>query len=147
MAFKKRLLPNYKKVLKNIFRTNSLYLKQKKKIVFKSSANSMVHIEKLEKEIKNKDQILNHPFVSLENLNSYFHRNMVTNNTVTLSGLGTLSQINWTDKSMKKGFYINKYNEVIKPQVNEDNNDEDDNIGNTNIISDYVEASSPVANN
>ena len=107
----------------------------------------MVHIEKLEKEIKNKDQILNNPFVSLENLNSYFHRNMVTNNTVTLSGLGTLSQINWTDKSMKKGFYINKYNEVIKPQVNEDNNDEDDNISNTNIISDYVEASSPVANN
>ena len=48
---------------------------------------------------------------------------------------------------MKKGFYINKYNEVIKPQVNEDNNDEDDNISNTNIISDYVEASSPVANN
>ena len=54
----------------------------------------MVHIEKLEKEIKNKDQILNHPFVSLKNLNSYFHRNMVINNAVNLPGLGTLSQIN-----------------------------------------------------
>ena len=107
----------------------------------------MVHIEKLEKEIKNKDHILNHPFVSLEKLNSYFHRNMVTNNTVTLPGLETLSQINWTDNSMKKCFYINKYNEVIKPHINEHNNDEDNNISNTNIISDYVEASSPVANN
>ena len=37
-------------------------------LVSTSYANSLVHIEKLEKEITGKDQIINHLLVSLENL-------------------------------------------------------------------------------
>lgn len=62
----------------------------------------MANIGKLEKEIKNHYQIVNHPIVSLRNLNSYFHRNAVTKNTVTSPGLNTLSQINRTGNSNKK---------------------------------------------
>ena len=54
----------------------------------------MANIGKLEKEIQNHDQIVNHTIVSLRNLNSYFHRNAVNKNTVTSPALNTLSQIN-----------------------------------------------------
>ena len=47
----------------------------------------MVHIEKLEKEKKSKDQIINHLFVSFENLTRYPNRNAVIDDTVTSPGL------------------------------------------------------------
>ena len=56
-------------------------------ILSKSYTNSMVHIEKLEKEIKNKDQIINHLLVSLENLTWSPNKSVVINNAVTSPGL------------------------------------------------------------
>ena len=43
----------------------------------------MVHIEKLKKEIKSQDQIINHLLVSFENLTHYPNRNAVIDDTVT----------------------------------------------------------------
>ena len=47
----------------------------------------MVHIEKLEKEIKSKDHIINRVVVSLESLTRYSNRNAVIDDTVTSPGL------------------------------------------------------------
>lgn len=45
----------------------------------------------------------------------------------------------------QKNHYINN-KEIIKSHISEDNNDGDNNISNTSIISGYVEAPSPVTN-
>ena len=55
----------------------------------------MIHIEKLEKEIKSKDQIINHLLVSRERLTRYPNRNAVIDDTVSSPGLlETLPQSN-----------------------------------------------------
>ena len=46
----------------------------------------------------------------------------------------------------QKNHYINNDKEIIKSHISEDNNDGDNNISNTSIISDYVEAPSTVTN-
>ena len=62
----------------------------------------MVYIEKLEKEIKSKDQIINHLLVSLANLTCYPNRNAVIDNTVSSPGLlETLTQINQTGSMLE----------------------------------------------
>ena len=64
----------------------------------------MVHIEKLEKEIKSKDQIINHLLVSLESLIRYANRNAVIDDTVTSPDLlETLPQINKKVTRSKRG--------------------------------------------
>ena len=104
MTLRERLSLNYKKVLKNLFLKELFCFKTKfEKLVSKSYANSIVHIEKLEKEIKNKNQITNDLLASLENLTRYPNRNVVINNTVTSSRLETLPQINQLGNSFKKG--------------------------------------------
>ena len=63
----------------------------------------MVHIEKMEKEIKSKDQMTNYLLVSLENLTHFPKRNVVIDDTVTSSGLlETLPQINQTGNLLEK---------------------------------------------
>ena len=57
-------------------------------LVSKSYTNSMVHIEKLEKK-NNKDQIINHLLIFLENIKRYPKRNCVINNAVTSPSLKT----------------------------------------------------------
>ena len=52
MALGKRSSLNYKKVLEQVLRKLSGFLKKCEKLVSKSYANSTVHIKKLEKEIK-----------------------------------------------------------------------------------------------
>ena len=55
----------------------------------------MIHIEKVEKEIKSKDQIINHLLVSRERLTRYPNRNAVIDDTVSSPGLlETLPQSN-----------------------------------------------------
>ena len=76
-------------------------------LVSKSYANSMVHIEKLEKKKKNKDQIINHLLIFLENITRYPKRNAVINNAVTSPSLKTLPQINQRDNLLKNGKDIN----------------------------------------
>ena len=103
MTLRERLSLNYKKVLKNLFLNELFGFKTKfEKLVSKSYANSIVHIEKLEKEIKNKNQITNDLLASLENLTRYPNRNLVINNAVTSSRLETLPQINQLGNSFKK---------------------------------------------
>ena len=68
----------------------------------------MVHIEKLEKKKKkNKDQIINHLLIFLENITRYPKRNAVINNAVTSPSLKTLPQINQRDNLLKNGKDIN----------------------------------------
>ena len=79
----------------------------------------MVHIEKLEKEKKGKDQIINHLFVSFENLTRYPNRNAVIDDTVTSSGLlETFPQINQTAYSLETGKDIDFGKEIIKSNSN-----------------------------
>ena len=49
----------------------SMFKAKCEKLVSKSYANRMVHIEKLKKEIKNKDQIINHLLFSLKTVSCY----------------------------------------------------------------------------
>ena len=76
-------------------------------LVSKSYANSMVNIKKLEKKKKNKDQIINHLLIFLENITRYPKRNAVINNAVTSPSLKTLPQINQRDNLLKNGKDIN----------------------------------------
>ena len=62
----------------------------------------MVHIEKFEKEIKSKDQIINHILIPLENVTSYPRRNTVINNTVASPSLEIVPQIDQTACSLKQ---------------------------------------------
>ena len=71
----------------------------------------MIHIEKLEKEIKSKDQIINHLLVSLESLTRYPNRNAVIDDTVSSPGLfETLPQSNQTGNSLesRRGIGLSK---------------------------------------
>ena len=91
----------------------------------------MVHIEKLVKEIKSKDQIINHLLVSLENLIRYPNRNAVIDETVTSPGLlETLPQSNQTGNSLKTRKDIDFFKDIIKPHSNKEQNDENNNISN-----------------
>ena len=91
----------------------------------------MVHIEKLVKEIKSKDQIINHLLVSLENLIRYPTRNAVIDETVTSPGLlETLPQSNQTGNSLETRKVIDFVKDIIKPHSNKEQNDENNNISN-----------------
>ena len=95
----------------------------------------MVHIQKLEKEIKSKDQIINYLLVSLENLTRYPNRNEVINEAVTSSGLlETLPQSNQIGNSLETSKGIDFLKDIIKPHSNKENNDENNSISNTCII-------------
>ena len=91
----------------------------------------MVCNEKLVKEIKSKDQIINHLLVSLENLIRYPNRNAVIDETVTSPGLlETLLQSNQTGNSLKTRKDIDFVKDIIKPYSNKEQNDENNNISN-----------------
>ena len=91
----------------------------------------MVCNEKLVKEIKSKDQIINHLLVSLENLIRYPNRNAVIDETVTSPGLlETLLQSNQTGNSLKTRKDIDFVKDIIKPHSNKEQNDENNNISN-----------------
>ena len=96
----------------------------------------MVHIEKLEKEIKNKDQIINHLLLSLESLTRYPTRNALIDDTVSLPGsFETRTQSNQTGNSLRTRKGIDFVKVIIKPHSNKENNDENNNISNTCITS------------
>ena len=96
----------------------------------------MVYIEKLEKEIKSKNQIINNLLVSLENLTRYSNRNLVINDTVISPGLlEAFPKINKTGNLLEKGKGIDFGKEIIKFHSNKENNDEKKNISNTSITS------------
>ena len=96
----------------------------------------MVHIEKLEKEIKSKYQIINHLLVSLESLTHYPNKNAVINDTVTSPDLlETLPQSNQTANSLKTRKGIDFVKDIIKSHSIHENNDENNNISNTCITS------------
>ena len=91
----------------------------------------MVRNEKLVKEIKSKDQIINHLLVSLENLIRYPNRNAVIDETVTSLGLlETLPQSNQTGNSLETRKDIDFVKDIIKPHSNKEQNDENNNISN-----------------
>ena len=91
----------------------------------------MVRNEKLVKEIKSKDQIINHLLVSLENLIRYPTRNAVIDETVTSPGLlETLPQSNQTSNSLETRKDIDFVKDIIKPHSNKEQNDENNNISN-----------------
>ena len=91
----------------------------------------MVRNEKLVKEIKSKDQIINHLLVSLENLIRYPNRNAVIDETVTSPGLlETLPQSNQTGNSLETRKDIDFVKDIIKPHSNKEQNDENNNISN-----------------
>ena len=96
----------------------------------------MVYIEKLEKEIKSKDQIIYNLLVSLENLTRYSYRNVVINDTVISPGLlEALPKIDKTGNLLEKGKGIDFGKEIIESHSNKENNDENRNISNTSITS------------
>lgn len=78
-GIKKEISLNYKIVLLKKNFKSSLFKEKSERLVLKSYANSTIHTEKLEKEIKKKDQIINHLLVFLENLTRYPNRNAVIN--------------------------------------------------------------------
>ena len=91
----------------------------------------MVRNEKLVKEIKSKDQIINHLLVSLENLIRCPNRNAVIDETVTSPGLlETLPQSNQTGNSLETRKDIDFVKDIIKPHSNKEQNDENNNISN-----------------
>ena len=96
----------------------------------------MVHIEKLEKEIKSKDHIINRLLVSLESLTRYSNRNAVIDDTVTSPGLlETLPQSNQTGNSLETRKGTDFVKDIIKTHSNKENNDEINNIRNICITS------------
>ena len=96
----------------------------------------MVYIEKLEKEIKSKDQIINHLLVSLESFTRYPNRNAVIDDAVSSPGLfETLPQINQTGNSLETRQGIDFVKDIIKSHSNKENNEENNNISNTCITS------------
>ena len=93
----------------------SLYKEKCEELVSKSYANGMVYIEKLEKEAKSKDQIINNPLVSLESLTCYPNRNAVIDNTVTSpSLLETLPQSYQTGNLLETRFCQRYYQTSFK---------------------------------
>ena len=102
-GIKKEVMPELQKSIEIFFQNELLVFKEKcEELVSKSYSNGMVHIEKLEKEIKSKDQIINHLLVSLERLTSYPNRNAVINDTVSSAGLfETLPQSNQSGNSLE----------------------------------------------
>ena len=87
-CIKKEIMSQLQKSIENVFQKELSVFKEKcEDLVSTSYTNGMVHIEKLEKEIKSKDQIINHLLVSLESLTRYPNRNAVIDGTVTLPGL------------------------------------------------------------
>ena len=113
----------------------SVFKEKCEELVSKSHANWMVHIEKLEKEIKSKDQIINH-LVSLESLTPYPNRNAVLGDTVTSpSLLETLAQSNQTGNSLETRKGIDFVKDIIKPYSIKENNDENNSVSNTCITS------------
>ena len=87
-GIKKEIMSELQKSVENFFQNELSVFKEKcEELVSKSYANGMIHIEKLEKEIKNKDQIINHLLVSLESLTRYPNRNAVIDDTLTSPGL------------------------------------------------------------
>ena len=90
----------------------------------------------MEKEIKSKDQIINHLLVSLEGLTRYPNRNAVIDDTVSSPGLfETLPQSNQTGNSLETRQGIGFIKDIIKLHSNKENNDENNNISNTCITS------------
>ena len=92
---KREIISELQKIFKNFFRTSSQHLKQNVKNQFLNHTQIVWFLEKakkngkLEKEIKNKDQIVNHLLFSLENLTRYPKRNAVIDDADTSSGLKT----------------------------------------------------------
>ena len=136
-GIKKEIMSELQKSIENLFRNELSVFKEKcEELVSKSYANGMVHIEKLEKEIKSKDQIINHLLVSLESLTRYPNRNAVIDDTVTSPGLlETLPQSNQTGNSLETRKGIDFVKDIIKPHSHKENNDENNNISNTCITS------------
>lgn len=62
----------------------------------------MIHTVCLEKEIRNKYQIIIHLLVPLKSLTRYPNRDAVISNADTSRGLKTLPQINQTGNHLKK---------------------------------------------
>ena len=114
------------------FQNELLVFKEKwEELVSKSYANGMVHIEKLEKEIRSKDQIINH-----ESLTRCPNRNVVLDDTVTSPDLlETITHRNQTANSLKTRKGIDFVKDIIKPYSNQENNDENNNITNACITS------------
>ena len=91
----------------------------------------MIHIEKLEKEIKSKDQIINHLLVFLESLTRYPNRNAVIGDTVSSLGLfETLPESNQIGNSLERRQGIGFVKNIIIPHSNKENNDENNSIRN-----------------
>ena len=91
--------------------------------------------KKLDKEVKSRDQIINHLLISLESLTRYPNRNAVIDDTVTPpSLLESLPQSNQTGNLLetRKGIDFVK---DIKPHSSKENNNENNNISNTCITS------------
>ena len=97
-GIKKEIMSELQKSIENFFQSGLSVFKEKcEELVSKSYANGMVHMEKLEKEIKSKDQIINHLLLSLESLTRYPNRNALIYDTVSLPGsFETRTQSNQT---------------------------------------------------
>ena len=131
-GIKKEIMSELQKSIEKIFQNElSVFKERCEELVSKSYVNGMVHIEKLEKEIKSKDQIINHLFVCLESLTRSPNRNAVIDDTVTSPGLlETLPQSNQTGNSLETRKDIDFVKDIIKPHSNKEQNDENNNISN-----------------
>ena len=111
-GIKKETMSELQKSIENFFQNKLSVFKEKcEELVSKSYANGMVYFEKLEKEIKSKDQIINHLLVSLEGLTRCPNRNAVIDDTVSSPGLfETLPQSNQTGNSLesRRGIGLSK---------------------------------------
>ena len=136
-GIKKEILSELQKSTEFFFQNNLSVFKEKcEELVSKSYANGMVHVEKLEKEIKSKDQIINHLLVSLESLTRYPNRNAVIDDTISSPGLfETLPQSNQTGNSLETRQGIDFVKDINKSHSTKENNDENNNISNTCITS------------
>ena len=136
-SIKKEILSELQKCIKFFFQNELSVLKEKcEELVSKSYSNGMVHIEKLEKEIKSKDQIIDHLLISLESLTRYPNTIAVIDDTVNSPGLSeTHPQSNQTGNSFKTRKGIDFVKNIIKPHSNKEKNDESNNISNTCITS------------
>ena len=136
-GIKKEILSELQKSTEFFFQNNLSVFKEKcEELVSKSYANGMVHVEKLEKEIKSKDQIINHLLVSLESLTRYPNRNAVIDDTISSPGLfETLPQSNQTGNSLETRQGIDFVKDINKSHSKKESNDENNNISNTCITS------------
>ena len=136
-GIKKEIMSELQKSTENFFQNGvSVFKENCEELVSKSYTNGMVHIEKFEKEIKSKDQIINHLLLSLESLTRYPNRNAQIDDTVSLPGsLETRTQSNQTGNSLGTRKGIDFVKGIIKPHSSKENNDENNNISNTCITS------------